>query len=71
MRAMARALNAIRERLLDGADLLIDFATLGEYGLEPSAPAASPPCRQRACRASRPTRDQERRCLLATPLKNV
>ena len=25
----------MRERLLDGADLLIDFATLGEYGLEP------------------------------------
>ena len=24
----------MRERLLDGADLLIDFATLGEYGLE-------------------------------------
>lgn len=25
----------IRERLLDGADLVVDFATLGEYGLEP------------------------------------
>lgn len=25
----------IRERLLDAADLVIDFATLGEYGLEP------------------------------------
>jgi hypothetical protein len=30
-----RKLNAIKERLLDGADLVIDFATLGEYGLEP------------------------------------
>jgi hypothetical protein len=25
----------IRERLLDAADLVIDFATLGEYGIEP------------------------------------
>jgi hypothetical protein len=25
----------IRERLLDAADLVIDFATLGEYGVEP------------------------------------
>jgi hypothetical protein len=25
----------IRERLLDAADLMIDFATLGEYGIEP------------------------------------
>jgi hypothetical protein len=25
----------IRERLLDAADLVLDFATLGEYGLEP------------------------------------
>ena len=24
-----------RERLADAADLVIDFATLGEYGLEP------------------------------------
>jgi hypothetical protein len=24
----------IRERLLDAADLMIDFATLGEYGIE-------------------------------------
>src|SRR5690348_8073989 len=27
--------NKITERLTDAADLLIDFATLGEYGLEP------------------------------------
>jgi hypothetical protein len=25
----------IRERLLDAADVVIDFATLGEYGIEP------------------------------------
>ena len=35
---MRRAITDIRERLLDGADLLIDFATLGEYGLEPEKP---------------------------------
>jgi len=28
------------ERLADAADLLIDFATLGEYGLEPVVPPA-------------------------------
>jgi len=32
---MTQAIRAIRERFLDGADLIIDFATLGEYGLEP------------------------------------
>ena len=32
---MTQTIRAIRERLLDGADLVIDFATLGEYGLEP------------------------------------
>ncbi len=25
----------IRERLLDAADLVVDFATFGEYGIEP------------------------------------
>jgi hypothetical protein len=28
--------------LADAADLMIDFATLGEYGLEPVQPAAQP-----------------------------
>lgn len=27
----------LSERLADAVDLLIDFATLGEYGLEPAA----------------------------------
>jgi hypothetical protein len=27
----------IRERLLDAADLVIDFTTLGEYGIEPES----------------------------------
>jgi hypothetical protein len=31
----------ISTRLADAADLLIDFATLGEYGLEPVAKAPS------------------------------
>ncbi|MGA8927691.1 MAG: hypothetical protein WB462_15875 [Solirubrobacterales bacterium] len=25
----------MRDRLLDAADLVVDFATLGEYGIEP------------------------------------
>lgn len=29
-------------RAADAADLAIDFATLGEYGLEPVAPQAKP-----------------------------
>jgi hypothetical protein len=27
--------TSLRERLADAVDLMIDFATLGEYGLEP------------------------------------
>jgi hypothetical protein len=32
---MTSKLIDIRERLLDAADLVVDFATLGEYGIEP------------------------------------
>jgi hypothetical protein len=32
---MTGKLIDIRERLLDAADVVIDFATLGEYGIEP------------------------------------
>ena len=39
--------TSTRERLEDAADLVIDFATLGEYGLEPLASAP------RACEARR------------------
>ena len=35
MPPMTGKLIDIRERLLDAADLMIDFATLGEYGIEP------------------------------------
>ena len=31
---MTAQLISIRERLLDAADLVVDFATLGEYGIE-------------------------------------
>jgi hypothetical protein len=36
----------ISQRLADAFDLLIDFATLGEYGLEPAARPA-PACESR------------------------
>jgi hypothetical protein len=36
----------ISTRLADAADLLIDFATLGEYGFEPT-PRAAPSCETR------------------------
>jgi hypothetical protein len=36
----------LSERLADAVDLLIDFATLGEYGLEPTARTA-PTCESR------------------------
>jgi hypothetical protein len=38
-------------QLADAADLVIDFATLGEYGLEPVAPQA-PACEGRRRSAS-------------------
>lgn len=54
--------NKIADRLTDAADLLIDFATLGEYGLEPvgrtrqgCADRPQPPRR-----ATSPTRAQAR-----------
>jgi hypothetical protein len=41
----------LARRLADAADLLIDFATLGEYGLEPVAePPQCRPGRRRAAR---------------------
>lgn len=42
---MTEKLIDIRERLLDAADLVVEFATLGEYGVEP-APARA--CERRA-----------------------
>ena len=37
---MTGKLIDIRERLRDAADVVIDFATLGVYGIEPEAPRA-------------------------------
>ncbi|MGV1047912.1 MAG: hypothetical protein ACOYD4_05230 [Solirubrobacterales bacterium] len=41
--------QTLTDRLADAVDLMIDFATLGEYGLEPvgSAPGACEGGRQR------------------------
>lgn len=44
--------QTLTERLADAVDLLIDFATLGEYGLEPSArPVATCQARRRGAAA--------------------
>jgi hypothetical protein len=43
-------------RLSDAVDLLIDFATLGEYGLEPSGNAGSPCESRRRQHPARPAR---------------
>ena len=40
--------QTLTNRLADAADLMIDFATLGEYGLEPAGRTP------RACEADRP-----------------
>ena len=42
------------QRMISGVDLAIDFATLGEYGLEPMPADGS--CRERTGRRSRPSR---------------
>lgn len=53
----------VHDRLADAADLVIDFATLGEYGLEPVEPALAPlrrPARSR--RGSVGCRDHATAC---------
>lgn len=55
----------IKERLLDAADLLIDFATLGEYGLEPAAEPVV--CRSVPCpRPVHPARSDSPRSIPAS-----
>ena len=51
----------MNDRLADAADLVIDFATLGEYGLEPveTAPVRRP---SRARRGSLGCRDRSAGC---------
>ena len=46
--------NELEQRVVDGVDLVIDFATLGEYGLELTS--AEGPARQRTDRHPRPDR---------------
>ncbi|HET7454389.1 MAG TPA: hypothetical protein VFJ76_02600 [Solirubrobacterales bacterium] len=50
----------ITGRLTDAVDLLIDFATLGEYGLEPVGRTA-PSCETRRRTSSAPARSSLRR----------
>lgn len=44
---MFESQTTIRERLADAVDLMIDFATLGEYGFEPAVEPAPAPCASR------------------------
>jgi hypothetical protein len=50
----------ITARLAGAADLMIDFATLGEYGLEP-IPKASPSCEARQRCSASPSTNRQRR----------
>jgi hypothetical protein len=45
--------QTLTHRLADTADLVIDFATLGEYGLEPLEQPAARPCEARRRHGSR------------------
>lgn len=55
----------IKERLLEAADLVIDFATLGEYGFEPEG--EPPACRTAPCpRAAHPARSASPRSIPAS-----
>lgn len=54
--------NSLAQRVLGAVDLAIDFATLGEYGLEPSA-AVEGSRRQRPG----PARRQPRRAAVEAP----
>jgi hypothetical protein len=51
---MSHGRNHLGQQMISGVDLAIDFATLGEYGLEPRS--ADGPCRERTGRRSRPGR---------------
>jgi hypothetical protein len=39
--------KSLSTHVVDAADLMIDFATLGEYGLEPVEQRAAQPCEGR------------------------
>src|SRR4051794_22592732 len=53
LRAMFHRRNDLGQRVVDGVDLVIDFATLGEYGLETRAEGSA---RRRTDRHPRPDR---------------
>jgi hypothetical protein len=48
-------------RLTDAVDLMIDFATLGEYGLEPVGRTSPSSCETRRRTGSTPARSNPRR----------
>jgi hypothetical protein len=56
--------QTLTERFTDAVDLLIDFATLGEYGLEPAGNAAQS-CQSR--RRPHPARPASRRTVDRSP----
>ncbi len=58
---MTAKLIDMRERLLDAADLVVDFATLGEYGIEPE------PVRECERRTPSPASSAARRGPWASP----
>ena len=47
--------TSLAQRLADAADLIIDFATLGEYGLEPVERPRPRQCSTGRPRAGRPS----------------
>jgi len=61
--------QTLTHRLADAADLLIDFATLGEYGLEPVGRTAQPCEAGHRPPASRQPRD--RQCAPQAPGKSA
>jgi hypothetical protein len=61
--------QTLTNRLADAADLLIDFATLGEYGLEPVGRTTQPCEAGRRPPASRQPRD--RQCAPTAPGKSA
>lgn len=61
--------QTLTHRLADAADLLIDFATLGEYGLEPVGRTAQPCEADHRPPAARQPRDPQ--CAPAAPAKST
>jgi hypothetical protein len=55
--------TSLTGRLTDAVDLIIEFATLGEYGLEPTDHPAARPCETRRRPLSGQSRQAPRRVL--------